>query len=41
VSAGIARHDAEVFREHIDYFAFALVTPLGANDHRSFALFHA
>jgi hypothetical protein len=38
MAAGIARHDGEVFREHVDNLAFALVAPLGADDDRSFSL---
>src|SRR5579863_633278 len=39
VAAGIAGHDGEVLREHVDDFAFALVAPLGANDDHSFPFF--
>ena len=40
VSAGIARHDREAFRQHVDDLALALVSPLRANDDRSFTLVH-
>ena len=33
VSAGIARHDLEALGEHVNDLAFALVAPLGADDH--------
>src|SRR5438309_10999120 len=37
MSAGIAGYDGEVLRQHVNDFSFALVAPLGANDHRSLA----
>jgi len=40
VSAGIAGYDRKVFGEDIDNLALALIAPLGANDDRSFSLFH-
>src|ERR1700722_17845302 len=39
MSAGIAGHDREVLRQHVDDLPFALVAPLGAYDHRSFTFF--
>ena len=31
VSAGVARHNGESFREHVDDLALAFVSPLGAD----------
>src|SRR6266568_4095312 len=39
VSTGIAGYDGEVLRQYVDDLAFALIAPLGANDHRGFAFF--
>ena len=36
VSAGVPRHSAEAFAQHINNFAFTLVAPLGAQNYRSF-----
>src|SRR5258708_10236671 len=40
MSASIARHDGEVFRQHVDDLSFALVAPLGADNYRGLASFH-
>src|SRR5258707_13549776 len=37
VPACIAHHHLEIFREHIDNLAFALIAPLGADDDRCIA----
>ena len=40
VSAGVAGNDGELLRQHVDDFPFALIAPLGADDHRGSASFH-
>ena len=34
VSAGVAGHDGEVLRQHVDNLAFALIAPLGTQNDR-------
>ena len=38
VAAGIARHDREILREHVNNFALALIAPLRSDDDRGFPL---
>ena len=40
VAAGVARNHIEAFRQNVNDFAFALVTPLGTENYRGWAFGH-